>query len=653
MIAFSSIQSQTINEDIILKLSPNPLELDINEEIALSVEAIDKDGNILKGKSNLIPLKFEGLVRTSGIEVTDGNMVVGKIPGQYRLIVMWGDEEGNFQREYLNTTVNNAPVASIEISNIPDKIYSGSVVPLNYTVKDNLGFPVENAKVKISWQNSKIAEVDVLDNLYAKSNGKTTVSFQIGDISSKISINVLENPVTRLEISSKESTVKTGDVIPFSANSWDKKGKKLEDIRYTYSVNSAENEFGTGASAIIEQDGRMVAEVAGYYTVVASVGDKSSQKTIKVIDRDVVSEVVQVGHGSVTDKHTSDLWIWEGEDGGDYAVTGTWGADGKAYFWDVTDPAKIIKIDSVQVDARTVNDVKISEDGKVCVITREGASSRKNGIVILDVTNPRDVKEHSVYTDGLTGGVHNVFIYENHVYALSNGQKYEIINIEDPKNPYRVGHFELDKPNRSIHDVWIVEGIAYSSNWGDGIFMVDVGNGIAGGSPSNPVIIANSKVQGDANHAAFPYRSKSTGKFYVIAGDEIFPASIAGKPDFDMQAFNPSGYLHILDFTDPKNPKEVARYEVPEAGSHNLWVEDDILYVGYYNGGVRIVDLSGDLMGDLYKQGREIGHFIPKDPKGYVKNHAMTWGAQPHKGHVFFSDFNSGLWSVKVVPNSN
>ena len=34
-------------------------------------------------------------------------------------------------------------------------------------------------------------------------------------------------------------------------------------------------------------------------------------------------------------------------------------------------------IDTVTVDARTVNDVKISEDGKVGVITREGARIEK------------------------------------------------------------------------------------------------------------------------------------------------------------------------------------------------------------------------------------------------------------------------------------
>ena len=56
------------------------------------------------------------------------------------------------------------------------------------------------------------------------------------------------------------------------------------------------------------------------------------------------------------------------------------------------DPANIKKIDSVKVDARTVNDVKVSKDGKICVISREGASNRKNGMIIIDVSNPRLIK---------------------------------------------------------------------------------------------------------------------------------------------------------------------------------------------------------------------------------------------------------------------
>ena len=92
---------------------------------------------------------------------------------------------------------------------------------------------------------------------------------------------------------------------------------------------------------------------------------------------------------------------------------------------------------------------------------------------------------------------------------------------------------------------------------------------------------------------------------------------------------------------------------MPEAGTHNLWLEDDVLYVAYYNGGLRIVDVSGELRGDLYRQGREIGVFMPYDGEGFIANAPFTWGPQPFKGHIFFSDWNSGLWAVKLEDLEN
>ena len=67
-----------------------------------------------------------------------------------------------------------------------------------------------------------------------------------------------------------------------------------------------------------------------------------------------------------------------------------------------------------------------------------------------------------------------------------------------------------------------------------------------------------------------------------------------------------------------------------------------------YTGGLRIVDLSGDLLGDLYKQGREIGYLLTGTPDGYIPNDTMVWGAQLYKDYVFYSDFNSGLGVAKV-----
>jgi hypothetical protein len=79
-----------------------------------------------------------------------------------------------------------------------------------------------------------------------------------------------------------------------------------------------------------------------------------------------------------------------------------------------------------------------------------------------------------------------------------------------------------------------------------------------------------------------------------------------------------------------------------------MWVEDDIMYMGYYTGGGRVIDVSGELRGDLYRQGREIGRLWAGDPAGFKANLPFTWGAQPHKGLIYFNDINSGLWIVKL-----
>src|SRR5690606_31764984 len=113
----------------------------------------------------------------------------------------------------------------------------------------------------------------------------------------------------------------------------------------------------------------------------ASAGPLTATRTFHVRPRDVVRRVEVLGHGRVSDHYTSDFWPWEGVDGRDYALTGSRQGMSHAYVWDITDPANIIKTDSIMVDARSVNDVKISPDGRYGIITREGASNRRNGVV--------------------------------------------------------------------------------------------------------------------------------------------------------------------------------------------------------------------------------------------------------------------------------
>ena len=636
-----------------IEVSPTRLTLGVGDTASLVATVRDADGAVV---DDATVVYFSRARRSVG--VTREGEVEAYRPGDFTLIALVPKDPADDSRRpdarirvEVPVTVPLPPVERVAFARVPPKFYVGTRPQVAVAVVDTLGNTRTDVTVSLTSSAPRVAAVDRFGFLTLLEPGRVEITATAEAASDTLSIEVEANPVSSLELQASVETARTGDVVRFTAIAKDARGLPVRGVPVQFGVGgqTAPDIIAAGAAAQIAEDGRFVAERSGTYTVVASTGSHSAVRTVSIERRDVRRAVEVVGRGKVLDRHTSDLWIWEGTDGRDYAITGTWGADGHSYIWDVSDPANIEKVQEVQVNARSVNDVKVSEDGDIAVISREGASDRKNGIVILGVGNPREgVPVLAEFTDQLTGGVHNVFISENRVFALSAGRRYDVINIEDPRNPTRVGRFELDTPGHGIHDVWVSDGVVFSSNWTDGVVAVDVGGGGRGGTPERPVELGRYAHPSGWNHAAFPYRSQSTGTFYVFAGDESFPyGGFNGE-----QGGSPSraaGWIHVIDWSDWDKPHEVARFQVPEAGSHNLWIEDDIMYVAFYNGGLRVVDISGELMGDLYKQGREIAMFVPGDPEGYIANAPFVWGPQPFKGHIFFTDWNTGLWAVKLV----
>ena len=653
-LATTLLPAQEPSSPVNLNVTPGSLTLEVGNTSTLSALVTDANGQSI---DDATVVYYSRARRSVGVNPT--GRVEAYRPGQFVIVALVPtDPEASPRRAEpilqveIPVTIPNPPISDISFQNTQGNFYAETTVPLAVQVVDTSGVQRHDVEVNFTTSDESIAEVNRFGHLHLRSIGEVTVTATAEAATTAVSIIVSPNPASTLELTSTVDEAATGDVVRFSTTIKDSKGQVVNDMPVQYAVfgESDASIIASGASAQIARDGRFVAERSGRYTIISTVGTRAVRRILDVTPRDVTRRIEVVGHGPVRDRHTSDLWVWEGPDGRDYAITGTWGADGHAYIWDVTDPAHMSIIDVVRVDARTVNDVKISEDGRVAVISREGASNRRNGIVLLDVSDPLNgVSIISRYDDQLTGGVHNVFLYKNHVFALSGGRRYDIINIEDATQPTRIGRFELDTPGHGVHDIWVEDGIAYSSNWTDGIVAVDVGGGDAGGSLQRPVQLGRAAVHPSGwNHAAFPYRSQSTGKFYLFGGDEAFPY---GDETFtEGQPERAAGWIHVYDWEDWENPKEVARYQVPEAGTHNIWIENDILYVAYYNGGLRVVDISGELMGDLYQQGREIAFWEAFDPEGFVKNAPMAWGPQPHKGHIFLADHNSGLWAVRLQP---
>ena len=625
-----------------VEVTPSELTLRVGEKAQLAATAYDADGNVVD-----VPFLF---FSRGG----RGRLAVDRTTGEIEAF-KGGDFTVNVRAlapgrvgETVTVTVPYPPLDRVEISAEGGRFYKGVTVRHRATVVDEAD-DVRDLAVVWSTSDESVATVDRFGVFRAHAPGEVALSATVEGVVGRIRYEVADNPVTSMAVETGQARGRTGDVIHFTATPTDAGGAPVDDIPVTFGLIADPDATATAdfPPAEIDARGRFVAYKPGVYTVTANVPGQTAHATVEILPRHVVGRVSLVGHAPVRNVSTSDLWVWEGVDGRDYAITGTHSAHGSTYWWDVTDPANPVLTDSLVVDARTTNDVKVSEDGKLCVISREGASNRRNGIVIVDCADPRNLEIISTYDDELTGGVHNLFIHDGHVYAVNNGVRFDVISIEDPANPHRVGRFELDTPGHAIHDIWIVDGIAYTSNWGDGVAVIDVGGGDMGGSPANPVLIARFRDIGGATHAAFPYKSP-TGRFYIFMGDE------RGAPGFDGQGPGTpefmSGYIHIVDFTDPDNPEEVARYEIPEAGSHNMWIEDDRLYAAFYQGGLRVVDISGELKGNLYHQGREIAVYKAYDPDGVVANAPFTWGPQMHKGNLFFSEYFSGMWAVKLEP---
>jgi hypothetical protein len=637
-----------------LVAQPPSLTLQAGQAAKLQVTAYDAQGRIV----------LDARIRISGpraaLRIREGEVVALKAGTHDVVAAVFQLADAPPVTLTIPVTVTWPPLARLEVVPEPGRLYTG--VTLGHQVQALHADGTERSDVRVSWTSSSpgVATVDRYGNVTAVRPGNATITAAAEGVTGERRYTVATNPVQALTIDISQDHVRTGDVLHLRATARRADGGAVPDVPITWSYTYAPHDSiaAPGATGVIDR-GLFAAEVPGRYTLLATAGTVTARKVIDVRSREVRRRITLSGRGAITHVHTSDLWPWTGKDGRDYALVGTWGGDGWAYVFDITDLASVVKTDSVKVDARTINDVTVSPDGRYGVLSREGASNRVNGVVILDLANPAHPKIAATFEQELTGGVHNVFATNDYLFAISNGDKYVIIDVRDIYRPRYAS--EYDHPDSRVHDVWVYNGVAYSSEWGTGVVAVDVGNGKWGGTIESPRLIATYPTTSGATHEIYPYFQKGTGKVYLFLGDEImsrqgrvwegtsYLSNINAKGGPPQTS---SGYTHIIDFTDPQNPKNIAKYHQEEFGSHDIIVEDDILYQAYYDGGLRIVDVSGELVGNLAEQRREIAVFKSYDPEGYTANATFVMNAMPWKGQILFTDFNSGLWSAKLEPKA-
>ena len=623
-----------------VEITPNHTQAHVGDKLTFKAVAKDASGNVVDVKpASWFAAPFD----LAGAD--EQGAVIFHEPGEVTVGAVVGGKTG-----YAHITVGAPAVAKVDVAPLSGALPVGGAAVLSAIPRWANGDPRNDVGVEWSSKSPAIAKVNKNGMVTGIAPGTAKIVATSGPANGEVEVHVVADHVKSISVEPATATAKTGDVVHFKAIAKAEGGAAVKDVLPTWSV--------TGEGATVFADGAFVAEDPGTYEVTASIGRHSEVASITVTSRNVERELNIVSHIPIKDAdgapiQTSEEWVV-----GNHLYVAT--ISDKIFTFDISDPANPKQLGMMKADARLVNDISTTPDEKLGVFTREDASTRKNGIVFFD---PATLKTVSEYTETVTGGVHSAYINSHYAYITDDATgSLRIIDFQDAQHPKEVARWQADSATartiegpfgpmssgRYLHDLCVKDGLAYLAYWRDGFIILDVGNGIKGGSPEHPQLVAQYKfnffeLYGNGwlagTHTTFRYKN------YVFVGDEVFPATF----EIDSKDRIPvRGILHVMDVSDIEHPRQVATYEVPEGGMHNVWADNDILFAGDYTGAARALDISGELRGNLYRQGREISRAWTADPNGFRPNLPFGWGAQPVKDLIYFNDVNSGIWIAKL-----
>lgn len=627
-----------------VEVTPAAAQVEVGQRLELAARALDAAGQPVPGALIFWLAGGEGSVDSTGV-------VTGGYAGSVRVtaVAVIPGRQGQVLGAAL-VHVLPPPPARIDIDPAPTTLVAGSritLVGVPYSKHGDRRYDL----VTFTSSQPRVVRVTADGRLHALAPGRATITAKAGPTVATLPVRVVPNAVAKLSIEPASISVRTGDVVRFAASARDAAGRAVPGAVVEWALAAGPG----GGMAQIDPGGGFVAELPGTYTVSARLGSRSAEAVVRVEARRVARGIEVRAHLPLKFR-TAEVWV---HPGGRCAYVSTL-AD-RVYAVDVADVTHPRIVDSMMTDARVVNDVMTTEDGKYGVFSREGASNRKNGIVVFDAGDPCHPKPIAEYTETVSGGVHSAYVYQGRAYITDDATgSLRVIDIRDPYRPREVARWQAQQAEagRYLHDVMVVDGLAYLAYWNDGLIVLDVGNGLKGGSPESPQFVSQLKYDLNATYARVEqlwgpgfvrgtHTAWRAGR-YVFAADEVYAARpYKGLADGNNLTF---GRLHVVDVSDIEHPRIVAWYEPTDGGVHNVWVAGDTLYLGNYQGGARVLDISGELKGDLLRQGREISWILTADSTGQRPRAPFAWGAVVRDGNIFVPDINSGLWILRLEP---
>jgi choice-of-anchor B domain-containing protein len=315
----------------------------------------------------------------------------------------------------------------------------------------------------------------------------------------------------------------------------------------------------------------------------------------------------------------NDVWGYTAPNGHEFALvghrTGT-------YIFDVsTNPHDPIEVGFIPGTNSTWRDLKTH--GYYCYVVNESGG----GMDIISLEDPFNPYKVGSYTSS-TATAHNMFIADGYAYLVgSAGASAQtnswhgiiILELSDPENPTELGRWE----ETYIHDIYVKNDTAYACDIYNGsLAIIDVSD------KTNPTTML---VHNYSNYGCHAVWITDDSRYAVTADEEN------------------GGFIYIHDIQDFNNINMVATWypnepEVQNKSAHNVLIKDDLLYVSYYVYGTRIVDIS-----DPYNP-TEVGYYdwYPGQQGLYNGN----WGVYPYteNGLIYSTDYSGNGFFVMSYP---
>ena len=317
--------------------------------------------------------------------------------------------------------------------------------------------------------------------------------------------------------------------------------------------------------------------------------------------------------GQIPSTSFSDIWGYTAPDGHEFALAGK--SDGTSIIDISTNPHNPVEVGFIPGASSTWRDLKVH--GHYCYVTNETGG----GLDIISLEDPFNPYKVGAYTSTFTSA-HNINIADGYAYIFGanvDAGGCRILDLTDPENPVEVGSWETTY----FHDGYVKNDTLYGSGiYYGSLYIVDVSD------KTNPTTLVEHNYSNYGSHAVWV----SDDSKYAITADE-----------------KNGGYINIFDIQDFSNINHLSTWYPNETNAsnksaHNVFFKDNLLYISYYVYGTRIVDMSDP------SNPVEVGYydFYPGQQGLYNGN----WGTYPFTGNglIYSTDFSGNGFFVMSYP---